>query len=315
MTLICRKAFHLIRSVAKTERLLLSSGRRYIRLPYWAHAKCSIVEEGSAILPDKTTSRRMAGVTLLPMGASMKGKIRVGIGGWTYEPWRGVFYPAHLPQKRELEFASRAVNTIEINGTFHSTFKPDSWRKWRDETPDGFVFGIKGSRFCTNRQVLASVGAGIDVFMAQGITELGEKLGPINWQLAETKPFDPDDVKAFLALLPDEAGGLSLRHAIEVSHPSFNTPAFFDMAAIHGVAVIRGDSDAHTMIDSAAGFTYARFKTSSEEWDDGFSNSKMDGFARQAREWSDRGDVFAYFISGAKDRNPAAAQTLLRKLE
>jgi uncharacterized protein YecE (DUF72 family) len=245
---------------------------------------------------------------------SMKGIIRVGIGGWTYEPWRGVFYPAGLSPKRELEFASRAVSTIEVNGTFYSSFKPDTWRKWRDETPDGFVFAVKASRFCTNRMVLASAGESVDRFLSQGLTELGEKLGPICWQLAETKAFEPEDFKAFLALLPKELGGLPLRHAVEVRHPSFKTPAFLEMAAAQGIAVVLRDETFQQVEQPTGGFTYVRLVTSAEGLDEGYSDGQIECFARQARAWSERGDVFIYFISGAKVRNPAAAQALLRKL-
>ena len=145
----------------------------------------------------------------------MSGAIRIGIGGWTFEPWRGVFYPDGLSQKRELEFASRALTSIEINGTYYSTFKPDSWRKWRDETPDGFVFSVKASRFCTNRKILVEGRESIDRFLDQGLTELGDKLGPINWQFMATKKFEPKDFGAFLALLPKEKDGVKLRHAVE----------------------------------------------------------------------------------------------------
>jgi hypothetical protein len=130
------------------------------------------------------------------------GAIRVGVGGWTYEPWRGLFYPPGLQQKRELEHMSRRLTAVEINGTFYSTFEPDSWRKWRDETPDDFIFAVKGSRYVTNRKVLADAGPAIEKFVGQGLSELGPKLGPINWQLANTKKFDPEDVDAFLRLLP-----------------------------------------------------------------------------------------------------------------
>ena len=153
----------------------------------------------------------------------MSGAIRIGVGGWSFEPWRGVFYPAGLPQRRELEFASRALTSIEINGTYYSTFKPDSWRKWREETPDGFVFAVKASRFCTTRRVLAGAAESIERFIGQGLTELGDRLGPINWQFGGTKKFDPEDFGAFLALLPKEKDGIALRHAIEVRSPSFAT--------------------------------------------------------------------------------------------
>ena len=163
----------------------------------------------------------------------MSGAIRVGVGGWAFEPWRGVFYPPGLAQKRELEFASRALTSIEINATYYSSFKPDSWRKWRDETPEGFVFAVKASRFCTNRKVLAGAGESIERFIGQGLTELGDKLGPINWQFMANKKFEPEDFGAFLKLLPKEKDGVALRHAIEVRSPSFATEAFYDLARKH----------------------------------------------------------------------------------
>jgi uncharacterized protein YecE (DUF72 family) len=246
----------------------------------------------------------------------MAGAIRIGVGGWTFEPWRGNFYPEGLAHKRELEFASRALTSIEINGTYYSTFKPDSWRKWRDETPDGFVFAVKASRFCTNRKVLAGAGESIDRFIAQGLTELGDKLGPINWQFMATKKFDAGDFDAFLALLPKEKGGIALRHAIEVRNPSFATPAFYELAAKHSVAIVYAKDEDFPEIDQpTADFTYARLMASREDLETGVTTEELDGFARQLRGWAKRGDVFAYFISGAKVRNPAAAQALIKKLE
>jgi uncharacterized protein YecE (DUF72 family) len=245
----------------------------------------------------------------------MAGAIRIGVGGWTFEPWRGNFYPEGLAHKRELEFASRALTSIEINGTYYSTFKPDSWRKWRDETPDGFVFAVKASRFCTNRKVLAGAGESIDRFVAQGLTELGDKLGPINWQFMATKKFDAGDFGAFLALLPKEKGGIALRHAIEVRNQSFATSAFYDLAAKHGVAIVYAKDEDFPEIDQpTADFTYARLMASREDLETGVTAAELDGFARQLRGWAKRGDVFAYFISGAKVRNPAAAQALIKKL-
>ncbi|MCC7047550.1 MAG: DUF72 domain-containing protein [Alphaproteobacteria bacterium] len=245
----------------------------------------------------------------------MAGAIRIGVGGWTFAPWRGVFYPKGLAQKRELEFASRMLTSIEINGTYYSTFKPDSWRKWRDETPDGFVFAVKASRFCTNRKVLAGAGPAVDVFLAQGLTELGTKLGPINWQFAETKKFDAADFGAFLALLPAEENGLALRHAVEVRNPSFATPAFYEMCGKRGIAIVHAKDEEFPEIDQAtADFTYARFMTASANLKAGVSPAALAAYATQARAWARRGDVFAYFISGAKVRNPAAAQALIAKL-
>ncbi len=248
-------------------------------------------------------------------GVTMTGTIRVGIGGWTFEPWRGVFYPEGMAHRRELEFASRVLTSIEINGTYYSTFKPDNWRKWRDETPDGFVFSVKASRFCTNRKILAAAGESVERFLSQGLAELGPKLGPINWQFMATKTFEPTDFGAFLALLPKEKDGVALRHAIEVRNPSFATEAFYDLALTHCVAIVYAKDDDFPEIDQpTADFTYARLMASREELAAGVTEDELGGFARQARGWADRGDVFAYFISGAKIRNPAAAQALIARL-
>ena len=245
----------------------------------------------------------------------MSGTIRIGVGGWTFEPWRGVFYPADLAQKRELEFASRALTSIEINGTYYSTFKPDSWRKWREETPAGFVFAVKASRYCTNRKVLAGAAESIERFMAQGLTELGDKLGPINWQFMASKKFEPEDFADFLALLPKEKDGLALRHAVEVRSSTFATEAFYDLARRHGVAIVYAKDEAFPEIDQpTAGFTYARLMSSREDLKTGVTDPELGGWVQRARAWAKRGDVFAYFISGAKVRNPAAAQALIRKL-
>ena len=244
------------------------------------------------------------------------GAIRIGVGGWTFPPWRGPFYPKGLAQSRELGFASRALSSIEINGTYYSTFKPESWRKWRDETPDGFVFSVKASRFCTNRKILAEAGESVDRFIGQGLTELGDKLGPINWQFMATKKFDPVDFDAFLALLPKEKDGRALRHAVEVRSPTFATPAFYDLARKHGVAIVYAkDEDFPEIDENTAGFTYARLMASQDELERGVTDKELGGFARQARAWAKRGDVFCYFISGAKVRNPAAAQALIKALE
>jgi uncharacterized protein YecE (DUF72 family) len=245
----------------------------------------------------------------------MSGAIRIGIGGWTFEPWRGAFYPEGLSQKRELEFASRALTSIEINGTYYSTFKPDSWRKWRDETPDGFIFAVKASRFCTNRKILGDAGESVDRFIGQGLTELGDKLGSINWQFMATKKFDLADFGAFLALLPKEKDGLALRHVVEVRSPTFATQAFYDLARKHGVAIVYAkDEDFPEIDEPTADFTYARLMASREDMATGVTDDELTGFAKQARSWAKRGDVFLYFISGAKVRNPAAAQALIKKL-
>jgi len=248
----------------------------------------------------------------------MLGKIHIGIGGWTYEPWRGVFYPDDLTQKRELEFASRALTSIEINGTYYSTFKPDSWAKWRDETPEGFVFSVKASRYCTNRKVLSEGAESFQRFLDQGLTVLGPKLGPINWQFMATKKFDPVDFEGFLKLLPHEKDGLRLRHALEVRHPSFDTAQFYDLAAKYGAAIVYAlDDEAPEWpcIDQpTADFTYARLMSSREDEPTGMTAKELDAIADQTANWAKRGDVFAYFIAGAKVRNPAAAKALIAKL-
>ena len=244
----------------------------------------------------------------------MPGSIRIGIGGWTFEPWRGVFYPDGLAQKRELEFASRRLTAIEINGTYYSTFKPDSWSKWRDETPDDFVFTVKASRFSTNRRVLAEAGESVTKFLGQGMTLLGAKLGPINWQFMPTKQFDAADFGAFLTLLPAERDGVRLRHAVEVRHASFDCEAFRALCAEHGVAIVHAEGAEYpTIAPAPVGFTYARLMGSRDEAA-GFSDAELDAYAERAKAWSAAGDVFAFFISGTKVRNPAAAEALIGRL-
>jgi uncharacterized protein YecE (DUF72 family) len=262
-------------------------------------------------------------------------KIRVGIGGWTYEPWRGSFYPSDLPAKRELEFASRQVTAIEINGTFYRTQSAKSFAKWRDETPEDFVFAVKGHRAAVNKSKLAEAGEAVEWFVKSGIAELGDKLGPINWQLAPFKRFNPDDIGAFLALLPGEVAGVPLKHAIEVRHESFRDPAFVALAAKHNVAIIYADSDDHPAIaDVTADFVYARLQLSSKLEPAGYPPSALDDWARRGRSWAEGGvpedldivapankkapakprPVFLFFIAGDKEKAPAAAMALISRL-
>ncbi|HKR90818.1 DUF72 domain-containing protein, partial [Novosphingobium sp.] len=156
------------------------------------------------------------------------GVIRAGIGGWTFEPWRGTFYPTDLPKARELEFAASRLNSIEVNGTFYSTQSPATFAKWRKAVPEGFVFALKASRFCTQRKDLSQAGESIARFLGQGLVELGDALGPILWQFPATRKFDAAQIAAFLSLLPSTQDGIALRHAIEPRHASFDDPAFFD---------------------------------------------------------------------------------------
>jgi uncharacterized protein YecE (DUF72 family) len=245
--------------------------------------------------------------------------IRVGIGGWTFEPWRGTFYPDKLSQKKELEYASSKLTSIEINGTYYSGFKIDTWMKWRDETPDDFVFAVKASRFCTNRKVLSEGNESLERFLDQGLTALGDKLGPINWQFMATKKFDPVDFEGFLKLLPREKDGVRLRHALEVRSPTFDVPQFHDLAAKYGCAIVYAEDDEAPewpRIDQpTADFTYARMMSSKPDEPTGMTSAELDGIAKQTRDWAKRGDVFAYFIAGAKVRNPAAAMALIDKLK
>ncbi|MCW5733364.1 MAG: DUF72 domain-containing protein [Enhydrobacter sp.] len=245
----------------------------------------------------------------------MAGKTYVGVGGWTFEPWRGVFYPDDLTQKRELEYASRKLTSIEINGTYYSSFKPASWAKWRAETPDGFVFAMKASRFCTNRRVLADAGQSIERYVNQGLVELGDRLGPINWQLMATKKFDPEDIEAFLKLLPNKVGKLPLRHALEVRNDTFKDERFYELCRKRNVAIVYAhDKDFPEIDEPTADFTYARLMGAEEKVKTGYKPAELDKWAKKAKTWARQGDTFIYFISGAKVRNPAAAQALIGRL-
>ena len=259
--------------------------------------------------------------------------IRVGIGGWTYEPWRGTFYPEGLKHADELKYAAGKLTSIEINGTFYRTQSAASFAKWRDETPDGFVFAVKGHRAVVNKRVLGEAGEALDWFFKSGITELGPKLGPLLWQFAPFKKFDPDDFGAFLALLPKTVDGLTLRHVVEVRSSSFLVPEFVALARRHNVAVVYAHSDDYPAIaDVTADFVYARLQKSEEAIATGYSPADLDAWAARARTWAGGGevddlprfgakpaakknrDVFIYMIAGAKVRAPAAAVALIERL-
>src|SRR5690606_12945424 len=199
---------------------------------------------------------------------------RIGVGGWVFEGWRKSFYPDDLPQSRELEHMSRAVTAIEINGTYYGSQKPESFRRWHDETPEDFVFAVKGPRFATNRRVLAESAESVARFLASGVTGLKDKLGPINWQFPPTKAFDASDFSAFLALLPREQDGVALRHAVEVRHPSFADPDFIALLREREVAVIvSGDSKFPLIPDVTAPFVYLRMLGTSAEHVAGYSDA------------------------------------------
>lgn len=243
------------------------------------------------------------------------GKIRVGIGGWTYEPWRGVFYPPGLSQKRELEFASRQLTAIEINGTFYSRQSQKSWEAWGAAVPDDFQFAVKASRYCVTRPKLAEAGEGIANFYGQGLSALGQKLGPTLWMLAKFRKFDREDIAGFLDLLPRELDGLKLRHAIEPRHESFRDEAFVALCRDHDVAIVYADDAEIPCIDAdTADFRYARLQRMSEDVPTGYDSMALDRFAESARQWSAKGDCHIFMINGAKVRAPAAAQALQQRL-
>lgn len=263
--------------------------------------------------------------------------IRVGVGGWTYEPWRGTFYPAKLPQAQELSYASRQLTSIEINGTFYRTQSPASYRKWASETPDGFVFALKGLRYVTNRSQLAEAGPSITRFMESGMTELGDKLGPILWQFAPTKKFDAHDFGAFLELLPQAVDGRAIRHVVEVRNKSFAVPEFVTLLRRHRVPVVYADADEFPAIPDVTGdFIYARLQRCAEDEPTGYSPDALAQWAQRFNTWAAGGepddlprigpplepdaarqprDCFVYFISGAKVRAPAAATAFLERID
>ena len=242
--------------------------------------------------------------------------IRIGIGGWTYPPWRGVFYPDKLPQAKELEYASHELTAIEINATFYGRQKPTSWANWEKVAPEGFQFAVKGSRYCVMRPKLAEAADGLAGFSAQGFSALGAKLGPILWQFAPYRKFDREDIAGFLKLLPREVDGVALRHAIEPRHESFRDDKFFDLCREHSAAIVFEDSDDYPCIEAdTADFAYARLQRMREEVETGYDDGALDGFAKQARAWQHDGrDAYIFMINGAKVRAPAAALALQERL-
>lgn len=260
--------------------------------------------------------------------------IRVGIGGWSFAPWRGPFYPKGLPQAQELAHASRHLGSIEINGTFYRTQKPETFRAWAAEAPDGFVFAVKGPGYVSNRKDLTEGGPHIARFLDSGPTEMGEKLGPILWQLAPTKRFVADEIAGFLELLPCSHAGRPIRHALEVRHDSFKTPAFIEAMHRAQVPVVFAHSDKYPEIADVTGdFVYARLQRSRTEEETGYAAAELDGWAKRFKLWAGGGEpdglprvaeatagqkpreCFVYFIAGAKERNPAAAMALIERLK
>jgi uncharacterized protein YecE (DUF72 family) len=261
-----------------------------------------------------------------------EGRIRVGVGGWDFDPWRESFYPPKLPRAKQLEHMAARLTAIEINATYYKLQKPELFERWAKAVPEDFRFAIKGSRFCSNRKVLGEAGEAVERFCGQGLAELGDRLGPILWQFMGTKRFEPNDFQAFLALLPHTVGGVPLRHAVEPRHESFRDSAFVEMARAAGVAIVFAEADEHPCIADLSGdFVYARLQRSREEEATGYPAAELDKWAGVAKAWA-RGesppgfpyaadppppqprDAYVFFISGAKARNPAAAQALIERL-
>ena len=268
------------------------------------------------------------------MSTQRAGRIRVGIGGWSYDPWRETFYPPEVAKKDELHYASRQVTAIEINSTFYRLQKPHVFAKWRDETPDDFVFSLKAPRFIAQRKVLADAGPFIERFIGSGIAELGAKLGPLLWQLAPTQTFNADDLRAFLGMLPPEAAGIKLRHAIEVRHESFRQREFPAIAQEHGVAVVlEDDAEYPAIAELTTDFVYARLRRCVSSELLGYSATALATWIERARIWARGGEppdlpsvrergvaktprnVFVFFINGAKERAPAAAKAFRAALD
>ena len=260
--------------------------------------------------------------------------IRVGIGGWTFAPWRDNFYPKGLVQRRELEYASRQLSSIEVNGTFYSAQKPATYAKWAADTPAHFMFSLKAPGRITQQARLAGAGKSAKAFIDGGLAEFGERLGPILWQLAPSRRFDADDIAAFLDALPDTLDGRPLRHVMEVRHDSFACEAYLALARTRGVATVFTDSTEHPSIADITGpFVYARLMRSREAVPQGYPADELDAWTARAQAWARGGDpsdlphvgppaareatpreVFVYFISAAKARNPAAAMALMERL-
>ncbi len=264
--------------------------------------------------------------------------MRVGIGGWTFAPWRGVFYPKGLPHAKELAYAAGRLTSIEVNGTFYRSQTPATFRKWAAEVPKGFVFSLKGPRFATNRRVLAEAGDSIARFLDSGPTELGNSLGPLLWQFAPTKKFDEADFGAFLELLPGRFDGRTLRHVVEVRHDSFRTPAFAALLRRFAMPVVFTDHAAYPNIADVTGdFIYARLQRGRDDVKTAYSPKAVGEWAARARLWAAGAepddlpriappsaeaarkagprDVFMYVIHEGKLRAPAGAMALIERLE
>ena len=274
-------------------------------------------------------------MTKTPTSAARKsGHLYIGVGGWTFAPWRGVFYPEKLTQSKELQYAASKLTSIEINGTYYGSQKPESFRKWASEVPDGFVFSLKGPRFATNRRVLAEAGDSVKRFYGTGVMELGDRLGPVLWQFAPTKKFDEADFGKFLELLPRELDGRALRHVVEVRHASFCVPAFVALLKQFGIPVVFAEHGTYPAIADVVGdFVYARLQKGNDDIKTGYPPKQLDAWAKRLQLWAEGSepddlprvdkpsakktprDVFAYVIHEGKVRAPAGAMELIERVK
>lgn len=265
---------------------------------------------------------------------SKSGRIRVGVGGWTYDPWNESFYPSDLRKKDQLSYAASKLSAIEINGTFYRTQKPETFAGWRAAVPEGFMFAVKAPRYTVQKKLLAEAGESIQRFVDSGLDQLGDALGPILWQLAPTKKYDPEDFAAFLDLLPQKAGDLSLRNAVELRHPSFATAEVIDACRARNVAIVlAADSEYPMIADQTADFSYLRIMGTEDSHKNGYAPKALDLWASRAKQLASghqpeglepvaapladgkARDVFLFVISGHKVANPAAAQALIERLK
>ncbi|SHL64263.1 Uncharacterized conserved protein YecE, DUF72 family [Bradyrhizobium lablabi] len=302
-----------------------------------APAKKTPASKTAATKPAETkTPVAKAHETKAPAKSASKnsGKIYIGVGGWTFAPWRGVFYPEKLTQAKELEYAASKLTSIEINGTYYGSQKPESFRKWAREVPDGFVFSVKGPRFATNRRVLAEAGDSIKYFYNTGVLELGDRLGPVLWQFAPTKKFDESDFGKFLELLPRRLEGRDLRHVVEVRHASFCVPEFIALLRKFETPVVFAEHGSYPAIADVAGdFVYARLQKGNDEIATCYPPKALDAWAKRLQLWADGGepddlprvapastkkaprDVFAYVIHEGKVRAPSGAMELIERVK
>ena len=258
--------------------------------------------------------------------------IRIGIGGWTFPPWRANFYPEGLPHDHELAYASAHLTSIEINGTFYRQQTPETFAAWRDGTPANFVFAIKAHRATTQSADPANGRAAITRFIGSGLEELGPKLGPILWQFAPTKKYDSAALETFLGALPTTLNGQPLLHVVEARHPSFDDPAWVNLARAHQIAIAIIDSDKQALRGDITGpCIYARLQRNHADAPEGYDTAALDAWATRLKNWSTGAQVtdlettapapggtplpcFAYCISGDKQRAPHAAMALIHRL-